>query len=140
MAKRIVIDTGVIVKLLNQNHELNIGQADLVLKDAYDGKITLFTPEIAKYEVGKVLLLGKKLSQLESKTPIALLFELPIQFVSLTNDLLRESFAIAHAFKLSYSESIFIALSEAKKAVYLTEKTKKEYKDAGIETVELKDY
>jgi predicted nucleic acid-binding protein len=138
--KKIVIDTTVIVKWLNQNSELNVEQADKVLGDVYAGKISLFAPELAKDEIGKILLFGKKLSQTESKTPLGLLFDLPIQFVPQSLELTRESYAIAQAYGLSYNESVFLALAEQKGAVYLTEKIEDKAKAAGTEIISLKDY
>lgn len=138
--KKIVIDTTVIVKWLNQNNELNVEQADKVLGDVYAGKISLFAPELAKDEIGKVLLLGKKLSQSESKISLGLLFDLPIQFVPQSPELARESYAIAQAYGLSYNESVFLALAEQKGAVYLTEKIDDKAKATGTEIISLKDY
>lgn len=138
--KKLVLDSSVIVKWLNQNGELNVEQADKVLADGYAGKIALFAPELAKDEIGKVLLLGKKLSQTESKTPLGLLFDLPIQFVPQSAELARESYAIAQAYGLTYSESVFLALAEQKSAVYLTEKIDDKAKATGTEIISLKDY
>lgn len=138
--KKIVIDSTVIIKWLNRNNELNIDQADKILGDVYAGKITLFTPELAKVEVGNVLLLGKKLSQTESKTPLSLLFDLPIQFVIQSQELSKESFAIASAYGLSFSESVFLAVAEQKGATLLTENINPKALATGAKILALKDY
>ncbi len=140
MAKKIVVDSTVIIKWLNRNNEQNIDQADKVLEDVYAGKTSLFAPELAKEEIGKVLLLGKRLTQTESKTPLSLLYDLPIQFMPLSRELSKESYAIAQAYGLDYNESVFLALSEQKSAIYVTEIVNKQALATGAKILALRDY
>lgn len=138
--KKIVVDTTVIIKWLNRGNELNIEQADKLLEDVYAGKIVLMAPELAKNEVGKVLLFAKKLTQTESKTPLGLLFDLPIEFVSSSLELAKNSYAIASAYGLSYSESTYLALAEQRGAILVTEKVDKNALETGVKIIALKDY
>lgn len=140
MAKKLVLDSSVIVKWLNKHREENIEHADKILADAQSGKAVLFAPELAKYEIGKALLFGKKLSQSESKIPLTSLFDLPIQFVSQTQHLSKESYAIASAFGLTYNESVFIALAEKESAVLVTDKVNDKALTTGTKIIALKDY
>lgn len=138
--KKIVVDSTVIIKWLNKNNELNIDQADKILEHVYAGKITLFAPELAKYEIGKVLLLGKKMSQTESKTPLSLLFDLPIQFVPQSQQLSKESYAIAQAYGLNYHESVFLAVAEQKGAILVVDKVNEQALATGTKILALRDY
>ncbi len=140
MAKKIVVDSTIIIKWLNRHNELNIDQADKILGDVYAGKITLFAPELAKDEIGKILLQGKRLSQSESKTPLSLLFDLPIQFMTQSQKLSKESFAIAQAYGISYNESVFLALSEQESAIYVTDSVNKQALATGAKILTLRDY
>ncbi len=47
--KKIVVDTSVLVKWLNHNDEPFVDHADALLRDAYERKVILFAPELAKY-------------------------------------------------------------------------------------------
>ncbi len=140
MAKKTVIDSSVIAKLLNKNKEEHIEQADSIIKDAHVGKVALFAPEVAKYEIGKLLVLGKKLSQSEARIALETLFGLPIEFVSHSQDLSRESHAIASEFELTYNESVFLALAEQKGACLVTDILDSKLKPPGIEIIALRDY
>ncbi len=138
--KKLVLDSSVIVKWLNKNKEDHIEQADNILKDAIKGKVGLFAPELAKYEIGNVLIMNKKLSQLESKIPLAVLSDLPIQFIPQSEMLSKEAHAIASAYGISYYESVFLALSEQKDAFMVTENIDRNLLTSGIKFISLKDY
>ena len=59
---KLVVDSSVIVKWLNATDEQNLEEADQILADAIKDNVELIAPELAKYEIGNVLLLKKKLS------------------------------------------------------------------------------
>ena len=140
MPKKTVVDTSVIVKWLNTDSEQHLDQADKVLKDARDGKIELLAPELAKYEVGNVLLFGKKLSKKQASTPLHWLFKLPIKFISESELSCNETFSIAEDVKITYYDASFIALAKEEDAVLITDNIKHQGKDSNIEVVSLKDY
>lgn len=138
--KKFVLDTSVIVKWLNKNHEDNIEQADRILRDTQLGKAVLYAPEMAKIEVGNVLFFNKKLTQSEAKIPLNLLYDLPIEFVPLSTQLSKDSYAIASAYVINYSESVFLALSEQERAVLVTESVNKNALETGAKILALKYY
>lgn len=70
MTSKLVIDSSVIVKWLNTTDEGNLEKADKILADALQRKVELLAPELAKYEVGNVLLIRKKLSLKEVQIPL----------------------------------------------------------------------
>lgn len=57
--QKVVPDSSVIVKWLNQTDEKYLEQSDKVLLDATQGKSALIAPELVKYEVGNTLLKSK---------------------------------------------------------------------------------
>jgi predicted nucleic acid-binding protein len=138
--KRIVVDSSVVIKFLNQHHEENIKQADKLLGEILGGEAELFAPELVKYEIGNLLVINKKLTQSESKIVLAALYSLPIEFVSQTSELSIDSHAIASEFGLNFNESVFLALAEWKDAIYITDIESRKVKPQGVKLVQLKDY
>lgn len=140
MAKSLILDSSVIVKWLNKKGEDHIDKTDKILEDVRDGKAVLFSPEISKYEVVMALVMNNKLSQSEAKIPLSVLFALPVEFVPLTPDLARDSYAIASEFGLTYAESIYAALAESKKAELVIDSESGQTKVPGLKVVELEEY
>ena len=81
MLSNLVVDSSVIVKWLNQENEEQLEQAETVLKDATSGKVELFAPELAKYEVVNALIVGKKLAVWQIKEALSLYYSFSISFV-----------------------------------------------------------
>lgn len=138
--KRIVVDSSVVIKFLNQHHEENIKQADKLLDEVLGGEAELLAPELLRYEIGNLLVVNKKLSQSESKIVLAALYSLPIEFVPQTSELSIDSHAIASEFGLNFNESVFLALAEQKDAVYVTDIQDPKPKPPGVKVVLLKNY
>ncbi len=136
----LIIDSSVIVKWLSGDKEENLDQADKILKDVQKGIVYLLTPELAKYEVGNALLLGKKLSPKQYSFANAQLFRLPITFVSESEDLSMETYKIAFEFGLTYYDASFASLAKHYDATLVTENIKHQGKVKGIKVLALKDY
>ncbi len=136
----LVIDSSVIVKWLNATDEQNIEEADKILAKALKGEIELITPELAKYEIGNVLLLKKKLPPNEIDLSIHALYSYPIQFISETENLARETYDLASALKITYYDASFLSLTKRYGATLVTENIKHQGKDPGIKVISLKDY
>lgn len=140
MPQKTVVDSSVIVKWLNTDNEQNLDQADKVLRDARDGKIELLAPELAKYEVGNVLLFGKKLSKKQASTPLHWLFRLPIRFISESEKSSNETFSIAQDAKITYYDAAFISLAQEYDAILVTDNIKHQGKTKRIKVICLKDF
>src|SRR3989344_8716565 len=110
MALKLVIDSSVIVKWLNNVNEDHIRQADRILADALKGNVELIAPELAKYEVGNVLLSKKKLSSQDIEFPIRALYEYPIQFISETAQLAKDTYDLASNIGITYYDASFMSL------------------------------
>lgn len=135
-----VVDSSVITKWLNSVDELNLEEADKLLSDALEGKIELITPELAKYEVGNVLLLKKKLSAKEFEIPLRILFTSPIKFIPQSELLAREAFNIAQQSGVTYYDASFMSLAKLYNATLITENPKHQGRSKQIKISTLKDY
>ena len=102
MGSKIVVDTSVIIKWLNQTNEKNIDKADKLMEDALKGGIEIFAPELAKYELGNVLLKGKQLVLEEAHVSSSTVYSLPIRFINETEDSARETYDLAFNLGITY--------------------------------------
>ena len=136
----LVVDTSVIVKWLNQDNEDYIEQADKILKDAQLDKIIIIAPELARYEVGNALLLGKHLSIEQASIVLAQLYKLPITFVEDTAELAEKTFELAVQAEITYYDASFIALAYQYDATLVTDNMKHQGKLNSIKVRAIKDY
>ena len=140
MALKLILDSSVIIKLLNSTDEENLEEADKILADALEGKVELIAPELAKYEVGNVLLLSKKLSLKKAAIPIHALFAFPIEFITESEDLARETFSLAESLKITYYDASFLSLTKQYGAILITENIKHQGKSSKIKVIPLAKY
>ncbi len=140
MNSKVVVDTSVIVKWLNQTNEKNIDNADQIMSAALKGDIELFAPELAKYEVGNVLLKGKQLTPEESYVSLATSYSLPITFINESEDLARETYRLAFSLNVTYYDASFMSLAKQYGATLVTDNPKHQAKSQEIRVKSLKDY
>lgn len=137
---RLVLDTSVIIKWLNQTRENNLDQADRLLADALAGKVELFTPQFAKQETGNVLLLSKLLKPGEANKVLEAFYALPITFIAESLELAQFSFALARELNITYYDASFLALAQQLEATLITENLKHQGKASEIKVIPLCDY
>lgn len=137
---RAVVDSSIIVKWLNTENEKNVEEANTLLTDALDDNITLIAPELAKYEVGNVLLKGKKLTVEEVQISLKTIHALPITFFTESEALARETYEIAFKNNITYYDASFMALAKQYKATLITENIKHQGKSNYVKVSTLKDY
>lgn len=137
---RVVVDSSVILKWLNQKDELYLEKAEAILQDAKEGQIQLLAPELAKFEVGNALLVGKKLSLTQGKETLEFLFSLPISFITETEELAKSTFEIGQKLDITYYDAAFLALAKQEKAVLVTDNVKHQRKTTDIKIVPLAKY
>jgi predicted nucleic acid-binding protein len=135
-----VVDSSVMVKWLTQYKEPHLEQADLLMSLALDEKIRLMAPELAKYEVGNVLLCGKKLKPKQALFAIELLNILPITFIKEDLLTMNSSYSLAHELGVTYYDASFLSLTKQLGAVLITENSKHQGKDKRIPTIALADF
>lgn len=136
----LVVDSSVITKWLNKKDEEHLDKANSILEDTKTGKVELLAPELAKYEVGNVLLTGKKLTPQEASISAGTVYSLPVAFVAETQDLSNQTFDIAYKNKLTYYDASFMSLAKQYDATLVTDNIKHQGKSSEIKVVPLKDY
>jgi predicted nucleic acid-binding protein len=139
MIVRVVVDTSVIVKWLNQTNEDNLEQADKLMAEAIEGKVELIAPELAKYETGNVLLKSKQLLTREATISLGTSYSLPITFIPESEELARETFSIANKSNVTYYDAAFLALAKKYNALLITENIKHQGKVKSVKVKALKD-
>lgn len=140
MVSKWVVDSSVIIKWLSTDNEEYTNKADEILTNAQKGNIVLIAPELAKYEVGNVLLLSKKLSSEQAKVILIKFFNIPITFITESVESAKETYVLAFDFGITYYDASFVALAKRENAILVTDNVKHQGKDPGIKVVALKDY
>ncbi len=140
--KKVIVDTSVIVKWLNQEDEKGVDKAEEILADSQSGEIELLVPELAKYEVGNVLLIRKKLTLFQIEETLSFLYALPIQFITHSLELAKSTYEIAQAAQITYYDASFVALAKREKALLVTDNPKHQSRqvDIDVKVIPLKDY
>lgn len=140
MSSKVVIDTSIIVKWLNQNNEKNIDKADKIMEDALKGEIELLAPELARYELVNVLLKGKQLVPEEAYISLGTAYSLPINFIPESEDLSRETYDLAFNLGITYYDATFMSLAKQYNAILLTDNVKHQGKSTKVKVKSLQDY
>ena len=138
--KKLVVDSSVILKWLYRKDEKYIEIADQILKDAVDKKIDLLTTELAKYEVGNVLLVAKKLPKELGEEALETFYSLPIQFLVQTEILSKETYKIGTNANITYYDASFIAISRQEDAILVTDNPKHQTKIKNVKVLPLERY
>lgn len=139
MEPRIVVDTSIIIKWLNQTNESHIDKADNIMEAVINGEIDMYAPELAKYEIGNALLTSKKLSPQEAYISLGTAYSLPINFIAETEEQARETYKIAWDLSITYYDASFLSLTKQYDAVLITENTKHQGKSKNIKVKSLQD-
>lgn len=137
--RKLVVDSSVVVKWLNSQDEKYLNQADRILRDCEKKKVSLYAPELAKYEVGNALLY-KGLDDSLAKTSLATLYFLPIEFVPLSEKEATESLDIACKSNITYYDAVFVTLAKDIGATLVTDNPKHQKLVKGIKVISLKKY
>jgi len=140
MPRRLVLDSSVMIKWINTVSEFHIENADKILSDALRGNIELLAPELAKYEIGNVLLFSKKLSVKEVQTPLTAFYAYPINFVTQSEELAKETYRIAQDANITYYDASFLALAKQENAILVTDNPKHQGKTTEVKVKSLADY
>lgn len=137
---KIIVDTSVIIKWLSNDKEENLDLANKLLEDALESRIELLVPELAKYEVGNTLLFSKKLSSKQGAIVLEQWYTLPINFVTESEELAKETYRLACDLKITYYDASFMSLAKQYNATLVTDNIKHQGKDSSIKVLTLKDY
>ncbi len=136
----LVIDTSVVVKWLNQDNEKYIDKADKILEDAKNYRVELWAPELVKYEIGNVLLYGKKITTRNIEHLFHIFYSLPINFIPENKELACNTFMLAQNLGITYYDASFLAVAKQYNATLVTEDLKHQGKSKQIKVKSLQDY
>ena len=134
-----VIDSSVIVKWITTHEENFIKHADQILLDARTNDTLLITPLLAKYEVGNAIKY-KSFTIEEKITCLENLYHLPLQFVDTLFNEAITTIEIAHSFKITYYDGVFIALAKKLMCPLITANPKHQKKFPGVNVIPLNEY
>ncbi len=137
--QKVVVDSSVIVKWLNQEKEKLIVQSEKVLEEAQHGMIALIAPQLARYEIGNALL-KKKLSLRETKDAFSVAYRLPVNFITETKSLAKESYRMANEAQITYYDASFVALAKQENATLVTDNPKHQARVKDVKVVALVNY
>jgi len=138
---KVVIDSSVAIKWLNQKDEKNLQQAEaLFLKAVKDNTIQLLTPELAKYEVGNVLSVAKKIEDKLLSEALKFFYSIPIKFIRDSLELSQIATKIVKDYNITYYDAAFLSLAKQENATLVTDNPKHQAKIKGVKVVALKDY
>lgn len=136
----LVIDSSVIIKWLSRDNEQYLDIADRILREAQNESVILIAPELAKYEVGNVLLFSKHLAPDQAEIALTQFYNLPIQFIAESKEFAQETFAQAYDSGITYYDASFMSLAKQYDAVLVTENFKHQGKSKSVKIKSLKDY
>lgn len=136
----LIIDSSVIIKWLSEDHEEDLESANKILRDAQLGKVELVAPELAKYEVGNVLLFSKKLSSEEGADVLSQFFNLPITYIPESEIQAVETYALAFDLGITYYDAAFLSLAKQYDAPLVTSNLKHQGKPSSIRVIPLQSY
>jgi len=138
--QKFVLDSSVILKWLNEQDEERIKEAQLILEHAVKGKIEILAPELAKYEVGNILLIRKKLSLSQIKEVFDFLYGLPLKYFSETRSSQKLTYELASRAKITYYDASFASLAKLEDATLITDNPKHQTRVKRVKVIALEDY
>lgn len=136
----LVVDSSVIIKWLSRDNEQYLNIADKILEETQSESVILIAPELAKYEVGNVLLFSKHLTPDQAEIALTQFYNLPIQFIAESKESAQETFAQAYDLGITYYDASFISLAKQYDATLVTENVKHQGKSKDIEVKSLQEY
>lgn len=136
----LVVDSSIIVKWLSQDNEKYLDTVDKILRDAQSESVILIAPELAKYEVGNVLLFSKHLTPDQAETALTQFYNLPIKFIVESKESSQATFTLAYDLRITYYDASFMSLAKQYNANLITDNIKHQGKDSNIKVITLKDY
>lgn len=136
----LVVDSSVIIKWLSKDNENHLDFVDKILRDAQNDRVVLIAPELAKYEIGNVLLYSKKLTSKQGRIVLTQFYNLPIKFVSESEELAKQTYDLAFSLGVTYYDASFISLAKQYNATLVTDNIKDQGKASEVKVISLKDY
>lgn len=133
---KIVLDTSVIVKWFSNEEDKEL--ANRLLLKLQNSSISVYCPELVKYEFGNSLI-NKKFNLGEMREALLKFYQLPIIFVSDDEEMAISAEEIAVENKITFYDASFVALAKKFKVTLVTANPKHQ-KVKSVKVVELSKY
>lgn len=135
-----VLDSSVLVKWFSPYDEEHRSKALSLLNLYKEGKIDLYIPELAIYEVSNALRYNKNFNESEVKDILKFLMNLELSTVNLSEDIVNKSLGISYEDNITVYDAIFIALSNVLKIPLITANPKHLKAKAGRNIILLQEF
>lgn len=135
----IVVDSSVIVKWISKELEENLVESQKLLEDIISYGTKLYTPSLALYEVGNVLL-HKSLPMPEQIVRLHSLYSLPLQYISPSLQQEISTLEVASRHKITFYDSAFLTLAHSLNCPLVTANPKHQQKFKEVKVIPLKSY
>lgn len=139
-AKKLILDSSVIVKWVSSQDEEYLDQADQILRHAQTGKCELYTSELSRFEVANALLKGKGLELPQAKAALVTLYRLPIVFLSETEELAVDAYKLGYRLGITYYDAVFLSIAKKLRTALVTDNIKHQGKATEIKVIPLAEY
>ncbi|MEN8253361.1 MAG: type II toxin-antitoxin system VapC family toxin [Patescibacteria group bacterium] len=139
----IVLDSSVLLKWISKEQEDLLEKSSKLFDLLIEDKIRVFSPELAKYEVGNVLVSKIRrgfISYERAYLALEIFFKLPIVFVAENAQQSQKTLKITKKTKMTYYDASFVSLAEELETKLVTNNYKHQGKFKGVEVIALKDY
>jgi predicted nucleic acid-binding protein len=114
-----ILDSSVIIKWFREGEIFR--EEALLLRGAYlEGKLHLGVPDLLFYEIANVLRYKPDLNQAQVQAAVRSLFDMRLERVALTPQLINRALELAYAHELTVYDAAFIACAETLGTVLIT--------------------
>lgn len=135
-----VVDASVVIKWFSIQSEPHIQEADRLVSLLGENKIILLAPDFLLLEISNVLMRAKGWSGEQVCAGIEKLYELGIHIIGFNIQILNESLAVAHKYRLSVYDALYIGLAKLEKAVLISDNSKHHGKITDGTVIMLEDF
>lgn len=139
LMRKFIIDSSVLVKFISQEKERDLDKAEAILKDLKQGKIRLLTSSLALFEISNALW-KKKINPKTAAKGLKIFFKLPIKIVGIDPLTAAAAYKISYQYKITFYDSVFIALALKEKCFLITANPKHQAKFKKADIIPLADY
>lgn len=137
--RKFVIDSSILVKFVSKENEENLDKAETILQDLKNGRIQLLTSSLALFEISNALW-KKKINPRTAVKGLKIFFKLPIKIIETDFSTASAAYKISHKYKITFYDSIFIALAFRKNCPLITANPKHQGKFKKVKIIKFADY
>lgn len=138
--KILVVDSSIIIKWLNYTDEPHLPQAQKLLDHLETNRVSVYVPELVKYEIGNALLKGKQLLIPEAEDALDAFSKLPLHIIPAELNHLIEIYKLAERLTMTFYDASFVHLAQLFRAPLVTDNPKHQKKVEEVKVIALEKY